>query len=167
MVGEHPVFVDPPKYQPYYCEENVWHLCARLGHGSAVIVSNPGRSVYFRGQKANPDGLIWDYHVVHLSDDGWITDLDHAPDRKSPFTLWADRSFIPIPELAPLFHVIRWDIYLKTFGSDRSHMKSNDTWLQPPPPWPPIGEQNSLPALLSVNSEWLSLDNMFALIAQG
>lgn len=45
--------------------------------------------------------------------------------------------------------MIRADLYLKTFASDRSHMKDvNGKWQKPPPPYPCIETAGKLPELL-------------------
>lgn len=49
--------------------------------------------------------------------------------------------------------MIRADLYLKTFASDRSHMKdANGKWQKPPPPYPCIETAGELPELLPVYS---------------
>ncbi|CAG8519516.1 24380_t:CDS:2 [Cetraspora pellucida] len=66
-------------YTPFYCEENVYHLCKKFSElldksiGNyevyACFISNQTRSVPIRKQKAakSPDGfVIWDYHVILL-----------------------------------------------------------------------------------------------------
>jgi hypothetical protein len=63
----------PLRYHPFYCEENIWHLCQStrvIGlRRRVVFVSNPSRTVLFFGQRAGEtDGVvIWDYHVFLLA----------------------------------------------------------------------------------------------------
>lgn len=55
--------------------------------------------------------------------------------------------------------MIRADLYLKTFASDRSHMKdANGKWQKPPPPYPCIETAGKLPELLfpAYRAEWSS-----------
>jgi hypothetical protein len=60
-------------YHPFYCEENIWHLCQSAcvtgRRRRVVFVSNPSRTVLFFGQRAgDTDGVvIWDYHVFLLT----------------------------------------------------------------------------------------------------
>ena len=61
---------------PYWCEENVWHLCAdarvSAGRAEVAIVTNRDRSVALFHQRASPmpDGfVVWDYHVLLFATD--------------------------------------------------------------------------------------------------
>lgn len=154
MVGEPPHSL---KYQPYFCEENVWHVCASLGRGWAVFVSNPTRAVFFLNQRARPVGLMWDYHVVHLDDDGTLTDLDHALELTQPVSTWIATSFAGPKNFAPMFRPVEANVFVATFASDRSHMLVQGEFQQEPPPWPPIGEGNTLGEFLAIDDNWLTL----------
>lgn len=55
--------------------------------------------------------------------------------------------------------MIRADLYLKTFASDRSHMKDADgKWQKPPPPYPCIETAGELLEFLlpAYSDEWNS-----------
>lgn len=142
-------------YAPYYCEENVARLLARLAPTScrawALIVSNAAKAVAMLGQRAgrSPEGFVlWDYHVVALLRDDaaspcFVADFDSRLAFPSPGLAWLEASFPPRAEarMRPLFRLIPAALYLEVLASDRSHMRRPDgSWAAPPPPWPPFGE---------------------------
>ncbi len=144
------------KYHPYFCEENIWHLCDEKRTGWAIFVSNLS-GVYFESQRLQPEGLVWDYHVVYVGVDGIIIDFDHDQGVRTPLPVWLDRSFQHSPpEYAPKFLAIAADDYIRDFSSDRSHMIKNGEWLAPPPPWAPIGSGNSLSGMRRLSSTWMT-----------
>ncbi|XP_029868453.1 protein N-terminal glutamine amidohydrolase isoform X2 [Aquila chrysaetos chrysaetos] len=139
----------PPRpacaYTSCYCEENVWKLCdyIRSQHQYpleefyAVFISNDRRM---------------DYHVIllHVSSgkQNFIYDLDTVLPFPCPFDLYSVEAFRLDDSLRPEFHrkirMIRADLYLKTFASDRSHMKdANGKWQKPPPSYPCIETADS------------------------
>lgn len=136
-------------YQPFYCEENVFHLCAHPIFGarrrSAVFVSGVlGGCVMWHQRAARRPGapLFWDYHVFVLAEDPWeVWDLDSTLGMPVPAAVYVARSFragLP-PELAAVFRVVPADELRATFASDRSHMRSRDgRFERPPPPWPTV-----------------------------
>ena len=137
------------KYTPYYCEENIWHLCREPlfagKRGYVLFVSNRQRQCIFYNQiLCSPSSpVIWDYHVVLLSfDSGWfIWDLDSSLSFPSPLRVYLDETFPePVPEkYAPLFNFAPMEDYIKNFCSDRSHMlDAQGRFIEPPPLWPPI-----------------------------
>lgn len=73
-------------YQPFYCEENVWHLCqdprfAGRGAAAVFVTGAEGECVMWHQKQARRPGapLAWDYHVFVLVRDPWeIWDLDTA-----------------------------------------------------------------------------------------
>lgn len=139
-------------YQPYYCEENIWHLCQHVSVRDqerwVVFISNPSRSVALYGQRASQGRhpVIWDYHVVLLarpsSSDWWnVFDLDTT--WGFPLTAWnyLTQSFQGwerwFSEYLPMFRVLSAEEYQQIFSSDRSHMRTPDgSFQQPPPSWP-------------------------------
>lgn len=145
---------DAPAYCPFYCEENVWQLCAHRrvvqAEQRVLFISNDERRVAMWGQRAasSPDvPIVWDYHVVLLLRDPgrrWdIWDLDaHYPGPRSA-ERWLRSSFdfsglLP-SRYAPRFRMIDGDEYRRHLRSDRRHMRLDDgTIRQPPPPWPTI-----------------------------
>jgi len=131
-------------YQPFYCEENVWCLLqnpALPEPGAALFVTNPHHSVAVYGQRhATHDPLIWDYHVVLLLPrHGLVLDLDDREPGARPLAAWLARAFRrtdPV-HLQPHFRVVPAADFLRTFSSDRSHMRTAAGCLsQPAPPWP-------------------------------
>ena len=58
-------------YQPYYCEENIWHLCRNepLKNSHVIFIASRGDSFPMLNQRVMKDPLIpilWDYHVILL-----------------------------------------------------------------------------------------------------
>lgn len=138
-------------YTPYYCEENVWHLCQASAlakfERKAVFVTNAMRSCAFLNQRAAPSAehmMFWDYHVVVLANtDGWqIWDLDTRLGMPVPVDDYVAQTFPQHPQtdpFEPLFRIVECDEFVETFSSDRSHMRNQSgQWLQPPPAWEPI-----------------------------
>ncbi|XP_065485380.1 protein N-terminal glutamine amidohydrolase isoform X2 [Caloenas nicobarica] len=152
----------PPRpacaYTSCYCEENVWKLCDYIRSRDqypleefyAVFISNDRRM---------------DYHVIllHVSsgEQNFIYDLDTVLPFPCPFDLYSVEAFRLDDGLRPEFHrkirMIRADLYLKTFASDRSHMKdANGKWQKPPPSYPCIQTADSkmnLDDFISMNPE--------------
>lgn len=171
----------PHRYQPFYCEENVYHLC---GHPevadcspAAVFIRGLGAHVAMWGQRlaqrpAEP--VIWDYHVVLLTRRPWrIWDLDTRYACPLAADTYLRRSFRPRlklrADLAPWFRVVDAAELARTFASDRSHMRTPDGgWTAPPPDWPPIGAGNTLHRYLDRNDavagEILDLPGLLARI---
>lgn len=136
-------------YQPYYCEENVFHLCQSpvlAGRAkSAVFASGARGGCVMWHQRAAPRpgaALFWDYHVFVLAEAPWeVWDLDTTLGCPVPAARYFERSFrdgLP-PDLAPIFRVVAADELRATLASDRSHMRKADgRYERPPPPWPPV-----------------------------
>lgn len=142
-------------YQPFYCEENAWWLCAapELGPGQRLVVfiaSEYGLCPFANSRAAEPGELVWwDYHVVVLDGTGQIWDLDTRLPMPLPARTWLAGTFPflnDLPEsVRPRFRVISAEDYRADFASDRSHMRSKDgAWRHPPPPWSTIGEGMTL-----------------------
>lgn len=136
-------------YQPFYCEENVFHLCGHAGLAGraprAVVISGAlGGFVMWhqRAARGRAAPLFWDYHVIVLADDPpEVWDLDTTLDFPSPALEYMRRSFrAGLPrELAPLFRVVPAEVFVATLASDRSHMRRPDgRFERPPPPWPTV-----------------------------
>nr|XP_020820648.1 protein N-terminal glutamine amidohydrolase [Phascolarctos cinereus] len=169
----------PPRdactYSSCYCEENIWKLCEYIKkHGQypleecyAVFISNERRMIPIWKQQARPgdEPVIWDYHVVllHVSSGGqsFIYDLDTVLPFPCPFDTYVEDAFKSDDDIDPQFRrkfrVIRADLYLKNFASDRSHMKdSSGNWREPPPPYPCIqtgASKMNLNDFISMNPE--------------
>ncbi|XP_075070131.1 protein N-terminal glutamine amidohydrolase [Mixophyes fleayi] len=139
-------------YTSCYCEENVWKLCEYIRDESrhpleefyAVFLSNEEKMIPIWKQQSGKrdDPVIWDYHVIllHVCSGGqrFIYDLDTVlpfPCVSDVYIKEALRSERNIPkDLRRKLRLVRADEFLKTFASDRSHMKDPDNkWKQPPP----------------------------------
>ncbi|KAM9023938.1 protein N-terminal glutamine amidohydrolase isoform 3-T3 [Ara ararauna] len=144
-------------YTSCYCEENVWKLCEYIRSQDqypleefyAIFISNDRRMIPLWKQKSGhgDEPVVWDYHVVllHVSsrEQNFIYDLDTVLPFPCPFDMYSVEAFRLDDGLRPEFHrkirMIRADLYLKTFASDRSHMKdANGKWQKPPPSYPCI-----------------------------
>ncbi|NWY08519.1 NTAQ1 amidohydrolase, partial [Nothoprocta ornata] len=88
-----------------------------------------------------------DYHVIllHVSsgEQNFISDLDTGLPFPCPLEVYGEEAFRLDEGLCPESHrkirLIRADLYLRTFASDRSHMKdANGKWQKPPPSYPCI-----------------------------
>lgn len=158
-------------YHPFYCEENIWHLCQTLGDQPGlkwvVFISNPDRTVLFCNQRAGGRSgqVVWDYHVLLLLQVpmGWqVWDLDAQVSPPQDVETYLHSAFpyeIPprsaeIPDaLRPRFKLVPAAHYTREFASDRRHMRTLDKgWTQPPPPWACIGRGHILDALIDVES---------------
>ena len=138
-------------YASRYCEENAVHLLDRdelPPPRSIVFISNASRSCPLWSQRAAAragEPVIWDYHVVLLTEAGapQLWDLDSTLPFPCDAQTYLDSTF-PLagrlrPELEPRFRVVTEAQIRERFASDRSHMRAPDgTWLAEPPPWPPI-----------------------------
>lgn len=161
----------PPPHHPYtanYCEENVWHLAGdpRLHAGvrRVLVVAGLGPSIPLWNQRlaeAPGEPVFWDYHVM-LAVSGaqrWMYDLDTALPFPCPLEVYVEATFGPARQVPPLyrpwFRVLDAETYLRTFASDRSHMRGPDgTWSSLPPPWPPLlAEPPLLPLAAAIDME--------------
>ncbi|MCP4753769.1 MAG: hypothetical protein GY866_23030 [Proteobacteria bacterium] len=132
-------------YWPFYCEENIWHLSRSTGLADlvpkVVFISNPGKRCALANQRAANGGfVIWDYHVVMMTD-GKIWDLDTLLPFPCLMSEYLERSFMPEldDEFRSFFRVVEADDFIGAFASDRSHMLDEQgDYLHPPPPWPAI-----------------------------
>ena len=140
----------PLKYQPYYCEENIWHLCQHpqyLG-GEVVFIASYGDYFPMLCQQGEQPGypVFWDYHVVLLKN-GNIHDFNTTLPFTTPIAQYFECSFIDEGLLGsqqiPMFRVLSAEDYVRWFLSDRRHMKTSDGWSAQPPKWPLISETTS------------------------
>ncbi|KAJ3604636.1 hypothetical protein NHX12_029376 [Muraenolepis orangiensis] len=169
--------IAPPEesrvYTSCYCEENVWQLCEcvraqspqLVGEVSAVFISNLRRTVPLWKQKSGHGDkpVIWDYHVVLLHQSSrwgksFIYDLDSVLPFPCRLQLYTDQAFRSDQGLKPAFwrkvRVIPAEVFLKTFSSDRSHMKEAGGWRMPPPSYPCIQTPESVMNL----DDFISMD---------
>jgi hypothetical protein len=156
----------PSRYQPFYCEENVYHLCVDpcvRGEPRAVVwLTNRAQELGMAWQKAassEDEIVVWDYHVMLLSrqKQRWRV---WDPDSRLRFGLGLTRyleatfpSQLPA-RLAPCFRLVPAPEYRIEFASDRRHMRHpSGGWRHPPPPWPKIGQGHTLPRFLALGGE--------------
>jgi len=156
------------RYCPYFCEENIWHLCRDervlrnrepipVEDRQVVFISNARRRVAMRKQRAGGlQPVLWDYHVVLLAG-GKVWDLDTTLGLPVGLAAWIRDSFVPLrPDFAPRFRVVDAPTYLRTFGSDRSHMLGpGGAPLKPFPSWPRIGVGMNLPNFADMETPFL------------
>lgn len=136
------------RYWPFYCEENIYHLCHSKEllsfERKVVFISNRQRCVAMKNQGSAADSSVsWDYHVILLfRDNHWqVVDLDSRLARPCPVADYLALSFFPRAAdfFPPLFRVVEAADFTSIFSSDRRHMRDEDgAWLQEPPPWSPI-----------------------------
>ncbi|XP_069776365.1 protein N-terminal glutamine amidohydrolase isoform X3 [Narcine bancroftii] len=150
--------VRPQKVLTASCfEENVWKLCEYvqkkrqypLEEWYAVFISNDQKMVPIWRQRSchGDQPVIWDYHVILMHDCGGqqceVYDLDTMLPFPCPFDIYVKEAFHSEDLIRPAFRrkmrVLRADLYLKKFASDRSHMKdAHGMWRMPPPSYPCI-----------------------------
>ncbi|KAG5555720.1 hypothetical protein RHGRI_006384 [Rhododendron griersonianum] len=142
--------------------ENVYLLCKKLctsgvadADGSdlhVVFISNEKKQVPLWHQKAShrADGVIlWDYHVIciqrkkesHSSPLVW--DLDSSLHCPSPLASYVSETIRPsfqlFADFQRFFRVVHAPIFLRSFASDRRHMKDSlGNWTAKPPAYGPI-----------------------------
>ncbi len=139
-----------PVHQPFWCEENIWHLAddATVGDGDrqVVVITGADHHVACWQQRAAEPGepVLWDYHVVLAvaAASGWqVWDLDTRLACPGPALTWLRSTFPHLAALRtgfrPRFLLIPATEYRRDFRADRAHMRRADGgWQQPPPPWP-------------------------------
>ncbi len=162
------------RYQPFFCEENVWHLSQSPGLSDlprrVVFISNPRRACPLFLQRASECSLepvIWDYHVVlAVLSDGWrIWDLDSRLDLGVSLHQYTTATFVGAallpPDLALRFRLVEADLYQERFRSGRAHMRGQDgRWLHPPPPWPAIvgdSQGSNLARFIDMEAEFIGV----------
>jgi hypothetical protein len=149
-------------YAAYWCEENVWHLCAdaRVGEGerTVALVTNAARTVALWHQRAaSVQPVVWDYHVLLFAGRGAAArawDLDSTLGAPIDAADYLARSFRPCAiDLQPRFRVLAGASYRDALASDRRHMRAEDgSWRAPPPSWPTIGHGHTLDRLLDLDA---------------
>ncbi|KAI4386524.1 hypothetical protein MLD38_004452 [Melastoma candidum] len=149
--------VETPRldHTPFYCEENVYLLCKKLsstGVANAdssdlfvIFVSNDRKQIPLWHQKASKseDGfIVWDYHVICVQRKSGtsciVWDLDSDLPFPSPLNFYLSETVRPLSphltEYQRLFRVIHAPMFIRSFGSDRRHMKDSEgNWQAPPP----------------------------------
>jgi protein N-terminal glutamine amidohydrolase len=139
------------EYASHYCEENIARLLHRRepqAPRSVLFISNAARACPLwaqRGAAAANQPVVWDYHVVLLSESGRaaIWDLDSTLPFPCDALDYLGATF-PLTghlpeENEPCFRQVPEALFRETFASDRSHMRNADgSFRAPPPPWPPL-----------------------------
>ncbi len=151
------------RYQPFYCEENAWWLIRAAALSGrprwAVFLSNSARAFAMGAQKAAPpnQAVVWDYHCVILADGPSgpeVWDLDHRGAFPTALSAWLGSSFPP-GVTPPRCRAVPSDEHFALFASDRRHMRTEDGFRAPPPPWPcivsPGGAVHTLDAFLEMS----------------
>ncbi|XP_073240823.1 protein N-terminal glutamine amidohydrolase-like isoform X2 [Porites lutea] len=113
-------------YTSCYCEENVWKLCEQI--------------------KEEKEQSLNEYYAVFISNDKRQVPLwmqKSAKEPLAPVVWYAEQAIQSDRRLKKQFHrkfrVIPAEVFLRTFASDRSHMKkANGEWIKTPPPYAPI-----------------------------
>lgn len=160
-----PVEISQFEHTPFYCEENVYWLCKKLcssgkvdTEGSdlfVIFISNDEKQVPLWHQKAShrADGaVLWDYHVICIQrkKDGsphLVWDLDSSLPFPSQLDVYVEETIRPSFQLFSVyqrfFRVVHAPNFLRSFASDRRHMKdSAGNWIEDPPPYDPIVAQD-------------------------
>ncbi|CAK9182406.1 unnamed protein product [Ilex paraguariensis] len=163
-----PLDVSQFHHTPNYCEENVYLLCKKLCAGGAadmegsdlfvVFITNEKKQVPLWHQKASQraDGIVlWDYHVICVQET--ITVQRKKGENSTPLVLDLD-STLPFPSPLPsyiaetiqpsfqlfsdfkrFFRIVHAPIFIRSFASDRRHMKDSvGNWISQPPAYEPI-----------------------------
>ncbi|MBI2572121.1 MAG: hypothetical protein HYV63_34355 [Candidatus Schekmanbacteria bacterium] len=163
----------PLRYQPYYCEENIWHLSADESFAECCtrvcLVTNDLHSCPLWRQRLAeaPDLPVWwDYHVFLLAWDAGKWEV-WDPDSVLPFPVDAHgytaltfgaAAWLP-PRFLPRFRIVDATTFRAAFASDRAHMRAADgTYTAAPPPWPAISPCPDAPSNLS---QFLDMDHAF------
>ncbi|XP_042054905.1 protein N-terminal glutamine amidohydrolase-like [Salvia splendens] len=170
------------QHTPYYCEENIYLLCKKLSEdGTAkpdgsdlfvVFISNEKNQIPLWHQRAShrADGVIlWDYHVIcvqrrketSLPDLVW--DLDSNLPIPSPLPTYVAETIRPsfqlFSEFQRVFRIVHASIFLKSFASDRRHMKDpSGNWTATPPSYDVITAEDGTDHNLNEYMAMSSLD---------
>ncbi|KAM3403799.1 hypothetical protein ACQJBY_007111 [Aegilops geniculata] len=168
-------------HTPYYCEENVYLLCKELIRAGladpagndlyAVFISNEEKKIplwYQKASRTNDGFVLWDYHVICIQSRrnkgdvlDLVWDLDSSLPFPCPFLQYVGDAIQPLAFgdsiYGRLFRVVHGPVFLRSFASDRSHMKDPvGNWIELPPKYEPIvaedGNTNNL-------NEYIAMSN--------
>lgn len=153
-------------HHPFYCEENIWQLCADVAHeadAQVAVISNERQAVALWEQRAGreDDGfVVWDYHVIMLlpGESGWqVLDLDSRLGHPLAVKDYLSATWPASGQLSrnyhPQFRVIPARDYRRELRTDRSHMRRHDGgWLRQPPPWPQLADHSNLAHFVGMGS---------------
>ncbi|XP_057784714.1 protein N-terminal glutamine amidohydrolase [Salvia miltiorrhiza] len=170
------------QHTPYYCEENIYFLCKKLSEdgiakpdGSdlfVVFISNEKNQIPLWHQRAShrADGVIlWDYHVIcvqsrkETSLPHLVWDLDSSLPFPSPLATYVAETVRPsfqlFSEFQRVFRIVHAPIFLKSFASDRRHMKDpSGNWTATPPSYEVITAEDGTAHNLNEYIAMSSLD---------
>ncbi|NXD05862.1 NTAQ1 amidohydrolase, partial [Nothocercus nigrocapillus] len=142
-------------------EENVWKLCDYIRSRDqypleefyAVFISNERRMIPLWKQKSGhgDEPVVWVKHfVLYFLCILLFSSVCYALCEKEWALVLCDKCSVILPPSSGIIllfrkvRMIRADLYLRTFASDRSHMKdANGKWQKPPPSYPCIETADS------------------------
>ncbi|KAH7855669.1 hypothetical protein Vadar_027496 [Vaccinium darrowii] len=177
-----PLDVSHFHHTPSYCEENVYLLCKKLctsgladADGSdlyVVFISNEKKQVPLWHQKAShrADGVIlWDYHVICVQrkkesgSSPLVWDLDSSLPFPSFLASYVSATIQPsfqlFADFQRFFRVVHARIFLRSFASDRRHMKDSlGKWIAKPPAYGPIVAEDGAVHNLNEYNEIIAAD---------
>lgn len=142
-------------YHSRYCEENIWLLAQQPEFANSHVIVIAAQAECFpilcqRAAAAPDQILLWDYHVVLMWQHDahyYLVDFDTTLAFCTPLADYFEHSFWDEarlnPEYVPRFRVLTAQEYVRQLRSDRRHMQTDNGWLAPPPPWPPISATES------------------------
>jgi len=139
-------------YTPCFCEENIWHLAKSIMESNkntpdfncyVIFLSNSKKCVHLWKQKAlQNDGLtFWDYHVfliIQHKSQTLVFDMDTVLPFPVPFSDYVKEAVRNDFTDKRYFRIVDAEKFLLLFSSDRGHMLEGEHWMSPPPPYPPI-----------------------------
>ncbi|KAL7169011.1 hypothetical protein ACSBR2_034103 [Camellia fascicularis] len=140
-----------------------------------VFISNEKKQVPLWHQKASQraDGVVlWDYHVICIQrkkgdSSPLVWDLDSSLPFPSPLASYVSETMRPsfqlFSEFQRFFRVVHAPIFLRSFASDRRHMKDSvGNWIAQPSAYEAIvaedGTVHSLNEYIEISTAGLSKD---------
>ncbi|KAF5941015.1 hypothetical protein HYC85_022182, partial [Camellia sinensis] len=140
-----------------------------------VLISNEKKQVPLWHQKASQrtDGVIlWDYHAICIQrkkgdSSPLVWDLDSSLPFPSPLASYVSETIRPsfqlFSEFQRFFRVVHAPIFLRSFASDRRHMKDSvGNWIAQPPAYEAIvaedGTVHSLNEYIEISTAGLAKD---------
>ncbi|KAL7169007.1 hypothetical protein ACSBR2_034099 [Camellia fascicularis] len=140
-----------------------------------VFISNEKKQVPLWHQKASQraDGVVlWDYHVICIQrkkgdSSPLVWDLDSSLPFPSPLASYVSETIRPsfqlFSEFQRFFRVVHAPIFLRSFASDRRHMKDSvGNWIAQPPAYEAIvaedGTVHSLNEYIEISTAGLAKD---------
>ncbi|KAK1574813.1 hypothetical protein Q3G72_000156 [Acer saccharum] len=156
-------------HTPFYCEENVYFLCKKLcANGVAdadgsdlfvVFISNEKKQAYYNAHSQQDFSVLVELNPTVASkgkqESRWcyslglscclhsVWDLDSSLPFPSPLASYVLETIRPsfqlFSEYKRCFRIVHAPIFLRSFASDRRHMKDlAGNWIAEPPSYEPI-----------------------------